>query len=374
MESQRGVVPRFAVGIGPLNCGVANHSHRLRGDVLAADDQRDAVFARHDEGGIVSAAAAETAATATASTRPATGLGRQRLIAEIPVHAIDAGIGRIAQIITGERANDTAGGIANSNGDVRRRHGTLQVIADRYSEGRVLAAERFVGDEAAVVRWIELHGRATEIEEERIGAHRFGGLLYWCGVVQNPDAAPVRRQDHVVLARMEDDLVDRNGWQSRADPIPAAAAIRRDEQAELGASVEHRGILRIFGQRHHHLSLGQTLADQAEVLAAVGARVDIVVVVVVPVVIKRDIDGVGVVRRGHQAGYIRVVRHVRETRVDVGPRLAAVLGHVDRAVVGAGVEHPGLLRRLGDLDQVSVRLHPVMLGDREILRHRAHER
>ena len=66
MQRERGVVPRLAIRVGHLDGGVADHPHRLGRDVLTVDDQRDAIFARHDKRPIVRAAAEPTAAAPTA--------------------------------------------------------------------------------------------------------------------------------------------------------------------------------------------------------------------------------------------------------------------------------------------------------------------
>ena len=134
------------------------------------------------------------------------------------------------------------------------------------------------------------------------------------------------------------------------------------------------GFFGILGHRRHGVAGRQALVDRAEVVAAVDARIDVALVVVVLVVVERRVDGAGVVLRRHQAGHIRVLRHVREPRREVGPRLAAVPRHVHHAIVRSGQDQSRLLRRLDDLHEVAVRAHAVVARDRDAFAGHAHQR
>src|SRR5262245_1784227 len=66
--------------------------------------------------------------------------------------------------------------------------------------------------------------------------------------------------------------------------------------------------------------------------------------------------------RGEQPRYVGVVRHAGEL-VDLAPALAAVLGDLHQTVVGAEIEKPFLLRRLGERQCVAVERRRLMAGD-----------
>ena len=76
-----------------------------------------------------------------------------------------------------------------------------------------------------------------------------GVLLDRLEVIEDPDRAAVRREDHRVVARVQRDLVDAHGRQVRLDAHPALGAIDRDEQPGLGADVEHVRVLQVLGHR-----------------------------------------------------------------------------------------------------------------------------
>ncbi len=288
---------------------------------------------------------------------------------QIPVDAVDAGAARLAQIVAGDLAHLRARAVADAQRDIGLR--LRQVVADRRAIGRVLPEERLVGDEAAIVGRVELHA-AAHVEQERIGLHRLRLLLQRRDVVEDPDAAAVRGDDHVVVARVNDDLVNRHRRQVRLDAQPAAAAIGADEQPELRSRIQHARVLRILGHRRHGVALRNAFADRTEVVAAVDAGIHIGAVIVGTMVVEGRIHDVHVVRGRRQARHIRIRRHALEPVGDVGPGLA-VLRHVHLAVVGAGIEHAGVLRRFDQLHDVAVGLHAVVSGDGDLLAGDAHQ-
>ena len=226
MQPERRVVPGLAIDLGHRHVLVAADAHRLGGDVLTIDHQGHAILARQHVRAVVAAApeATPTAARLLARQR------RQRLVPQVPIDAVDAGAARRADVIAGELADLRAGRVANAQRDARLR--LRQVEADGRAVGGVLAEERLVGNEPAIVGLVELHG-ATQVEQVGVGLHRLGLLLQRRGIVKDPDAATVRGDNHVVVARVEHDLVDRHRRQVRLDAQPLATAIRAHEQAEL---------------------------------------------------------------------------------------------------------------------------------------------
>ena len=61
-------MPRLALGVGHRHVLVAADAHRLGGDVLAVDHQRDAIVAGHHVRPVVAAAAEAATATTAATT------------------------------------------------------------------------------------------------------------------------------------------------------------------------------------------------------------------------------------------------------------------------------------------------------------------
>src|SRR5262249_22929693 len=88
-------------------------------------------------------------------------------------------------------------------------------------------------------------------------------------------------------------------------------------------------------------------------------------VVVHAVVADDEVRGAGVVRAGLNARDRAPVRHPRDVRGHVRPRLALVLGDVNQPVVAAGPQHPLLLGRFGQRENGAVHLDAgVVAGDR----------
>ena len=143
---------------------------------------------------------------------------------------------------------------------------------------------------------------------------------------------------------MERDLVDADGRQVGLDPDPALPAIDGHEQPGLRAEIQHVGVLQVLRERARHLAL-QVRRNRRPRLARVGARVDVRLEVVLPMPVERRVDGVLVESRRHDLRHEDPCRHALDLAEHVRPRLPGVLGHRQHAVVGAGVDQPGPLRR-----------------------------
>ena len=118
---------------------------------------------------------------------------------------------------------------------------------DHCGSAGIFAEELHVSLEiaSAVIGQIHLRRRA-HVEEEGVLRPRYGELLERRQFVENPDAAPVRGQDHRVVARVQRDLVNRHGRQIGLHSHPLFAAVERDVEAALGSEVEHVGIFQVF--------------------------------------------------------------------------------------------------------------------------------
>ena len=123
-------------------------------------------------------------------------------------------------------------------------------------------------------------------------------------VVENPDAAAVRAEDERVVARMNDEIVDRHGRQVRQRATATSTSGRRRSRSARrarGASTRKCGSRGCSRIRLTPVS-GRPAHDRAPRLAVVVAHVDVRLVVVVVVAVERRVDAAGgVARRQHGA-------------------------------------------------------------------------
>ena len=177
-------------------------------------------------------------------------------------------------------------------------------------------------------------------------------------VVNDPDAASMRCQHQVALALLDDDVAHGHGREVGALVLcPVIAAIHAHPQAQLGAQEEQLRILGVFGDdvriaMHAALFCGQRLPG----LAAVGGLVNVRRHVAKGVAIKRRVGHVRAVAAGGNGRYPAVLRQAGHVANDVRPGLAAVAGHLQVAVVGAGPNDEPALRRFADGVDRGVRL------------------
>src|SRR6185312_10348256 len=108
---------------------------------------------------------------------------------------------------------------------------------------------------------------------------------------------------------------------------------------------------------------GEVGGDRGPGFAGVGGLEQVGLEVVVLVVFKRHVDGVGVEARGQDAADQGAVGHAGEFVV-AGPVGAAVEGHLHQSIVGARPHEAFLFGRLGDV------LHLAELGGGAVLGHR----
>ena len=121
--------------------------------------------------------------------------------------------------------------------------------------------------------------------------------------------------------------------------LPVLAAVAGGEDAELGADEEQVGRHVIDGDRVGGPALGKVAADVRPVLAAIAAPQHIGLEIAVLVVVEACVNGIRVVPRGLDVRHVHIRGLVREREVlDLAPVLAAILGHLDQAVVGAGID------------------------------------
>src|SRR5262249_60978864 len=104
----------------------------------------------------------------------------------------------------GQVANDLARDVGDGDLDVAARRG-FQVIADGRSRRRVLSTEVLGPAGVAAERYvIEPLSPRSDVEQMSVGGERLlVQLLKRGNVVDDPDSAPVRARDQIVVARVD---------------------------------------------------------------------------------------------------------------------------------------------------------------------------
>ncbi len=101
-------------------------------------------------------------------------------------------------------------------------------------------------------------------------------LLDGRGVVENPDRAPVRAEDKIVVARVDENVVNgdvRQVLQTEARPVVAARV--RDIETEFRPGVNQFRILRVFAHHPDVRLRGEIAGDVAEGASAVRRLEDV---------------------------------------------------------------------------------------------------
>ena len=231
----------------------------------------------------------------------------------------------------------------------RVRNRLLQAQLQHRFRGRILAGEELMSPEfvVAVVLGLPLQRRSRR-EQRSVGLQRRAKLLDRFEVIQNPERATVRGHQQRVVARMNRELVHAHRGKVGLQALPRLAAIEREKDARFGAHIQHIGIARVFCERAHHFAL-QPRRNRTERRAVVSAHPHIRIVVVQPIVGDGDVHRARLEARRHDFRHERMTRgKTRQVFRNGLPGRAVVLRHTHRAVVGAGVEHAVLLRRLGE--------------------------
>ena len=245
--------------------------------------------------------------------------------------------------------------------DLQRRRGrglALEVEVDQGPVGRVLALEEEVAAAVAAALDAEpARARLAGFEQGGVLSQDRVGCLAQAGdVVQDPDAAAVRRRDQVVVAGVDEQVVDRDRGQVEPERRPALAAVAAEEDAELGAQEEQVLGLEVLADDVDRLAVGDAGRDRGPGLAVVRRLEDVDVEVVGAVAVEGHIAGALVEVGGLDPAAPQPGRHALDGRPDVGPGHAAVAGQLDVAVVRPDPDQAGGQGRLGDGDDRAVRL------------------
>ena len=226
---------------------------------------------------------------------------------------------------------------------LQSREALAEVVGQHRAEGRVLGHIELVALAAArrgaEYPALEIPVRVAGLEQ--CGLLRRGVLGQFAQrrvIVEDEEAAPEARRDQVVLAALNLDIADGNRRHAGAELLPSRAAVEGHVHAELGRREHQAGALVVLHHAPHQMPFGDALGDAGPGAAAVARHQQIRRKVPVFVVIQGHVHGVRVVQIGADVVDESGVGNARQrAHLDAAPALAAVLGDLDQAVVGAGV-------------------------------------
>ncbi len=156
----------------------------------------------------------------------------------------------------------------------------------------------------------QVHGLVPEV---------LGGLADDREIVEDPEAAPLRRGDEVVLA--DGQVGDWHGRQVQVERLPVVAVVEGDEHAALGAGIQQSPPLGILAHDAYEVVLRQIVVDLVPVIAVIRHLVDVRPEVVHLVAGYRDVDRAGIVRAHLDRVDLRAAKILRR---DVFPGPSAV--------------------------------------------------
>ena len=195
----------------------------------------------------------------------------------------------------------------------------------------------------------------------RLREHRRVHLSQCREIVDDPERAPVRRNDEIAV--LYDDVVYWHRRQVALHGLPVGAVVERDIRATFGARVEQAAPHRILADHARELVSGDAAHDlgpgRTEIRGPVQQRLEVVELEAIGGHVRRALL---VVRRLHD----RDAREVADPRWrHVLPRPAAVARDLHVPVVGAHPEHVRRLEALSECEHHTIRLDArLVLGDR----------
>ena len=171
------------------------------------------------------------------------------------------------------------------------------------------------------------------------GEHRLAQFFERGDVLHDPDAAPVRADDEVVLAFLDLDVVHRHRRHVPEQRVPRVPGVDREVGPDLVAGEEEVGRARVLLERVHRPSVRQPVRHRPPRLAVVVRHVEVWRHVVVAVVVARHPHRARVGMRGDDPRHVQLVGHARHVERRVRPCAAAVPGDLQVPVVRARVDH-----------------------------------
>src|SRR5664280_2743228 len=276
----------------------------------------------------------------------------RRLLLHGPQDAVDA-----LALPRGRRVDDAARGVEDLELHPPERVARLLVIGDDGGGRRVRPRVRGVAFRpAARAERLLPHGaprKERDVLLERLrreGAERRE-------VVHDPDPAPVRRDDEVLLARLEREVADGDGREIAALELgPGLPRVERDPEPELGPEVEEAGPDGVLLDHVRPAADARRRAgDPLPRLPGVARRVDPRRHVAEGVPVERRVRGAVRVRSGLDPRDPARGRQARNVLHEVRPRRAAVARELEVAVVGPDPDRLRVARALRD--RVDRRVH-----------------
>ena len=355
---------RRDVRLRPVGVRILQHGQRRRPALHAVDLQRDRVAPRRHHHG-------DPAATDPHPVRPQVDPVRVErcgahphlarvLVAQVPLHAVDAGGGGAAQ-----RAHHFTRPVRHPHrhlaGPVR-----AQPVVDRCAVGRVRPlAHVDVGGlgAGAIVEAVRVAG----LEEVNVGrGHGVGHLLERRDVVHDPEAAPVRSDDQVIEMLLHDEAVHGRRREVVPEQLPCVAVVERDVDAVLGPQEDESvtdGVL-VDASSERQWMILDPLHNLRPALSIVAGAVDVGPEVADLMVFDRQKRLAGLMAGDVDPAHDAVRGQIGDVVGDVRPRRAAVPADVHQAVVGTGHEDAGLDRRLVEgVDHAAVLDADVVRGE-----------
>ncbi len=206
--------------------------------------------------------------------------------------------------------------------------------------------------------------------------HRWCELLQWSDVIRDEDAAAVRRDNQIAVARMDQDVVGANRGVVVHELLPGLALVQRRVEPELGAGKEQVRVLRVFSHRLHVAVRGEITCQARPALSVIGGLENVRLEIIAAMTINRD-----VCRRRIEVRWVDprepvavICRNPGDVLADFGECLAAVLGQLKVAVVSAGPNEARRHWRLIDRDDRAVIHDAVGLRNHRLVARHAHHR
>src|SRR5689334_20955851 len=172
-------------------------------------------------------AGAAPSATGAAACRRAVGARRLRQPAYTPLEAVHALLD-----IDVHRADDL---VVLQELDLALAHSRLRQDVDRRAALRILSLEFAIRGVTLRLRIVLPQHRGSRVEQLEIGRVAALELLERRDLVADPDRAPVRRDDEIAIAGVNQNIVHPHAGEAGHELLPFLAAIQRNEKADLGA-------------------------------------------------------------------------------------------------------------------------------------------
>ncbi len=193
-----------------------------------------------------------------------------------------------------------------------------------------------------------LHWKHSGVLSQGLGFDR----TQRCVVVEDVDAAAESAHDEIVLAFLNVQIAHGDRRHTAFELNPFLSAVHREEQTKFSSGEQQVWIHVIFRDGPNWSILRQVRAERSPGSPGVSGLQQVRFEVGVLVIVESDICRVCIVIRSDDAADVRHVRNAWKL-LDLAPRLAAVFGDLQQAVVRADVDQAVFLLRLGECGGVA---------------------